>query len=90
MDLSTRSPLSYEDACHRADSIRIARGLECSVNPGSNGGYFIEAFGKSYRFASVESACHVAELFLAIVSNGPVSDTKAVRSPRRMRRDGRA
>jgi hypothetical protein len=62
----------YTEACNKADSIRDCKGSECQVIAGSNGGYFIEAFGKSYRFATIEDPKMIAQLFLDIVSIGPV------------------
>jgi len=62
----------YIEACKKADGIRECAGTDCQVIAGSNGGYFIEAFGKSYRFATIEDAKVIAQLFLDIVSIGPV------------------
>ncbi len=68
--------IKYNAACKQADSIRACVGTDCQVIAGSNDGYFIEAFGLSYRFASIDDAKTIAQLFLDIVSFGPVETVK--------------
>lgn len=63
---------AYYAACRHADSIREITSQACQVIEGSNDGYFIEAFGKSYRFASVDCPQEIAALFVAIVAMGPI------------------
>lgn len=66
----------FIEACKQADSIRDCNGTDCQVIAGSNGGVFIEAFGRSYRFAAIDDARTVAQLFLDIVSMGPIETVK--------------
>ena len=54
-----------------ADSVRLIRSQVCQVIAGSNGGYFIEAFGHSYRFACIECPTTIARYFVTIVAEGP-------------------
>ena len=63
---------AYYAACSHADSVRDITSQACQVIEGSNDGYFIEAFGKSYRFASIECPRAIADLFVAIVAMGPI------------------
>ena len=63
---------AYYAACKHADSIRDITSQACQVIEGSNDGYFIEAFGKSYRFASIENPREIAGLFVTIVAMGPI------------------
>lgn len=65
---------NYIKATKLADSIKEIPGHECQVIAGSNDGYFIEAFGLSYRFASIECPKMIAKLFVDIVAVGPVSN----------------
>ncbi|MFN9301377.1 MAG: hypothetical protein ACK6DA_01270 [Candidatus Kapaibacterium sp.] len=62
----------YLAACRQADGIRKISSDCCQVIEGSNEGYFIEAFGLSYRFACIFCPKRIAQLFLDIVSMGPV------------------
>ena len=62
----------YYEIRKNADSVREVDGHECSVTPGSNDGYFIQAFGMQYRFASIECPKVIAKLFREIVSFGPI------------------
>jgi len=62
----------YNAACKQADSIRACAGTDCQVIAGQNDGYYIEAFGLSYRFASINDAATIAKLFVDIVSMGPI------------------
>ncbi len=62
----------YQVACNAADSIQEVSTHECSVSPGSNDGFFITAFGKQYRYASIECEKTIAQFFLDIVSVGPI------------------
>ncbi len=64
--------VKYTTAKNAADSVRKIERHACQVIEGSNDGYFIEAFGWSYRFASVNEPSVIAQLFLDIVSVGPV------------------
>lgn len=65
---------NYIKATKLADSIKEIHGHECQVIAGTNDGYFIEAFGLSYRFASIECPKMIAKLFVDIVAVGPVSN----------------
>lgn len=62
----------YTEACKKADSIKDIESNACQIIEGSNDGYFIEAFGKSYRFACVNDARDIAQLFIDIVAIGPI------------------
>ena len=62
----------YYEIRKQADSVRESNTQECSVVPGSNDGFFINAFGLSYRFASIEDPKVIARLFKEIVSFGPI------------------
>ena len=62
----------YTAACKQADSIRDTDSQDCEVVAGTNEGYFIYAFGKIYRFACINHAPTIAQLFLDIVAMGPV------------------
>ena len=62
----------YYEIRKQADSVREIAGHDCSVIPGSNDGYFIQAFGVQYRFASIECPAIIARLFKEIVSFGPI------------------
>lgn len=66
----------YIQACKQADSINPCEGTDCQVIAGTNEGYFIEAFGLSYRFACIEDVKVIAQLFLDIVAMGPVEIVK--------------
>lgn len=64
----------YTEASKQADSIRNIDSNVCQVYPGSNDGYFIEAFGKRYRFACICDPQVIAQLFVDIVAIGPVDE----------------
>lgn len=61
----------YVRACEMADSVREIEGQSCQVVDGANGGYFIEVYGKSFRFASVTNPNVIAQLFVDMVAAGP-------------------
>lgn len=61
----------YLKACRLADDVREIEGQACQVIEGTNGGYFIEVFGKSFRFASVTDPKVIAQLFVDMVAAGP-------------------
>lgn len=63
----------YTKVLSYADSVRDIASQVCQVIAGSNDGYFIEAFGKSYRFASIEDPAMIADFFKTIVSMGPIA-----------------
>lgn len=65
--------VEYTKVLSYADSVRDIASQVCQVIAGSNDGYFIEAFGKSYRFASVEDPAMIADFFKTIVSMGPIT-----------------
>ena len=67
---------NYLEACKLADKIREIDSQVCQVFPGSNDGYFIEAFGKSYRFACIEDPKVIAKLFVDIVAVGKVDEVR--------------
>lgn len=62
----------YHDIRKQADSVREIDDTTCQVIPGNNDGYFIQAFGLQYRFASIDDAQRIATFFLAIVAFGPI------------------
>lgn len=68
--------INYQNAIKAADSIREIKSQECRVFPGSCDGYFVEAFGKCYRFASIECPVAIADIFKSIVSLGPVESIR--------------
>lgn len=61
----------YLKACKMADDVREIDGQACQVIEGTNDGYFIEVFGKSFRFASVTDPKVIAQLFVDMVAAGP-------------------
>jgi hypothetical protein len=62
----------YQAACNYADSIYDTEDDSCEVVQGGNGGYFVFAFGKKYRFACLSDPKKAAQLFVDIVAIGPV------------------
>jgi len=62
----------YYEIRKQADSVREIMTNDCHVFPGSNDGYFIQAFGLQYRFASIDDPKVIARLFKEIVSFGPI------------------
>lgn len=64
----------YNEVLSYADAVRPIAGHACQVIAGSNDGHFIEAFGKSYRFASVDDPALIADFFKTIVSMGPIEE----------------
>lgn len=67
---------NYLEACKLADSVREIESQSCQVIEGSNDGYFIEAFGKSYRFACINDPKVIAKLFVDIVAVGQVDEIR--------------
>jgi len=63
--------ITLAEVLNSCDSIRAIPGKWCQVVAGSNDGFFIEAFGRSFRFASVEDPRTIASYFLTIVAAGP-------------------
>lgn len=64
--------LNYVKAKRQADSVDSCKDEGCRLFPGTNDGYFIQAFGKQYRFASIECPQKIGQLFIDIVAHGPL------------------
>jgi hypothetical protein len=66
--ITSSDEMRYREVCAQADSIRSCPDNGCQIIAGSNDGYFIEAFGKSYRFACVTDPIDLAVMFTDIVN----------------------
>jgi hypothetical protein len=75
MSNSQTSVANYTQACNAASSITEIDSDVCQVFEGSNEGFFVEAFGKRYRY-HIECPKQIAKYFMAIVSVGPVAEVR--------------